>query len=87
MFDFVSIPAVAVICWLFGQLVKIPMTESQHKHIPIICASTGLVIGVVCHLTMPGYLPAENIIVAAAIGVVSGLASTGADQIKKQVLK
>ena len=87
MFDFVAVPAIAVLCWLIGELVKIPMTEPSYKHIPVICATVGLVLGAVCYIAMPGYIPAENVIAAATIGVVSGLASTGADQIEKQVKK
>lgn len=35
---------------------------------------------------MPGY-PATDIITAIAIGIVSGLAATGADQVYKQLTK
>ena len=34
-----------------------------------------------------GYIPAENIFTAAAIGIISGLAATGANQIGKQLKK
>lgn len=79
-----AIPAITVICFLIGEAVKLcPLDE---KWIPVICGFCGAVLGVVAMYVMPGF-PGENIITAIAIGIVSGLAATGAHQIYKQLSK
>ena len=44
----------------------------------------GGILGVVGMYTVPNF-PAEDLLNAIAIGIVSGLAATGADQIYKQL--
>ena len=44
----------------------------------------GAGLGVVALRVMPGY-PADNILTAVAVGIVSGLAATGANQAFKQL--
>lgn len=78
-----AIPAITVLCLLGAQAVK-SWTPVDNKHIPFLCGALGLVLGVVCFVWMPGYLPAENPVVAAAIGAVSGWAATGVHQTRKQ---
>ena len=46
----------------------------------------GGVLGVVGMYTMPDF-PAGDILTAIAVGIVSGLAATGADQLGKQLTK
>ena len=48
------------------------------------CAVLGGILGAVGLYIMPGF-PAGDAITAAAIGVVSGLAATGAQQAVKQL--
>lgn len=85
MFDFVAVPAIAVVCYLCGEIFKIFMPEKRYRFIPTFCGAMGLVLGVVAFIAWPGYIPAENPLVAAAIGVVSGFASTGVHQVIKQL--
>ena len=51
---------------------------------PRVCAALGGALGVAGLYIMPGF-PAGDTITAAAIGVVSGLAATGAQQAVKQL--
>lgn len=81
---FVSIPAIVVICYLAATLVK--ATSIDTKLLPAICGALGGVLGVIAMIVMPEY-PANDFITAIAIGIVSGLAATGANQIKKQLRK
>ncbi len=67
-----------------GMAVK--ATEVDNKWLPVICGVIGAILGVVGMYYMPGY-PATDIITAIAIGIVSGLAATGADQVYKQLTK
>lgn len=82
--DFVAVPAIVIICYLFAELYKSFMLEPTYKHIPVLCGVLGGILGVLCFLFISGYIPADNVIVATAIGVVSGFASTGANQVWKQ---
>ena len=58
--------------------------DSDKDYIPYICGFVGAVLGVVAMQTMPDF-PAKDILNAVAIGIVSGLASTGANQLGKQL--
>jgi peptidoglycan/LPS O-acetylase OafA/YrhL len=84
MNDFIAIPAITVLCYLAAELYKAFMPEVKYRHIPLLCGLAGLSLGVVCYYTLPGYIPAENWLVASAIGAVSGWAATGANQTVKQ---
>lgn len=78
-----AIPAITVLVLAAAQAVK-SWTPLDNKHIPAFCGVLGAVLGIVCVLWLPGFLPAENPIVGAAIGAVSGWAATGVNQLYKQ---
>lgn len=81
----VGVGAITVICYLVGIIVK--ATPAPNKLIPIICGVAGLILGLVCYFAGLEVLPAADPITAAAVGIVSGLAATGVDQIKQQLTK
>ena len=76
-----GVAAITVICLLVGQAVK--ASAIDNKWIPIICGVCGLVLGIAAMYIMPDF-PATDYITAAAIGIVSGLAATGANQAVRQ---
>lgn len=77
-----TVVSIVVICYLIGMIVK--ASSLDDKFIPIIVGVCGGILGVVGMSVIPGY-PADNILDAIAVGIVSGLASTGANQIGKQL--
>lgn len=77
-----SVAAITVICYLVGMTVR--KTPLDNKWIPSIVGGLGLLLGIVGWLTITDY-PANNILDAIAVGIVSGLASTGANQVVKQL--
>ena len=77
-----GVAAITVICLLIGQGVKVSPLNSAY--IPIICGVAGGVLGVAAMFIMPDF-PATDYITAAAVGIVSGLAATGANQVFKQL--
>ena len=77
-----GVAAITVICLLIGQSVKASAVDS--KWIPIICGVCGLGLGIAAMYIMPDF-PATDYITAAAIGIVSGLAATGANQAMRQL--
>ena len=83
-FGIASVAAITVIVYIVGMLVKAsPLAD---KWIPSICGVSGGVLGIVGMFIMPEF-PAQDVISAFAVGIVSGLASTGADQMVKQIRK
>ena len=79
-----GVAAITVIAYLIGQAIK--ATTLDNKWIPIICGVVGGVLGAVAMRIMPDF-PATDYITAAAVGIVSGLAATGINQIGKQITK
>ena len=81
-FGIVGVAGITVICWLIGQIIK--ATGLENKWIPCIVGVAGGLLGVAGLYVIPDY-PATEIITAVAVGIVSGMAATGADQIHKQL--
>ena len=77
-----GVAAITIIAYVMGLLVK--ASPLSNKWIPVICAAFGGVLGIVGLHVMPDF-PAKDVISAAAVGIVSGLAATGLDQTVKQV--
>ena len=76
----VSVVGITVVCYLIGMVAK--ATRIDNKWIPVIVGVAGAILGVVGMYVITDF-PATDVINALAVGIVSGLASTGADQIKK----
>lgn len=80
-----TVMAIVVICYLVGVAVKaIPAIKDEL--IPVIVGVVGGILGVVGMYVIPDF-PANDILNAIAIGIVSGLASTGVNQVGKQITK
>ena len=77
-----SVAAFTVICYLVGNAVK--ATDVDNKWIPIIVGTVGGVLGVAGMYIMPDF-PATDYLTAIAVGIVSGLAAVGVNQIGKQL--
>lgn len=84
-FGIASFAAIVVLCYLIGMGIKAsPMGD---KWIPTIVGIAGLVLGLAAYFLKVPDFPATDILTAAAVGVVSGLASTGVNQVGKQLNK
>lgn len=77
-----GVASITVICLLIGQGVK--ASGLDNKFIPIVCGICGAILGVAGMFIMPDF-PATDYITAAAVGIVSGLAATGLNQVVKQL--
>lgn len=77
----VSVAAITTICYLVAQAVK--ATPLNNKWLPAICGLAGAILGFISMLVMPGF-PAGDSVTAAAVGIVSGLAATGTNQMMRQ---
>ena len=76
-----SVAAITVICYLVGLCVK-AVPNMADKYIPICCG----VAGAALYLGLQDF-PAGDPVTAVAVGIVSGLAATGANQVFKQLGK
>lgn len=81
-FGIASVAGITVICYLVAQIVK--ATALDNKWLPILCGAAGAVLGVVGLYVMPEF-PAGDVVTAVAVGIVSGLAATGVNQVYKQL--
>ena len=78
-----TVVAIVVITYLIGLGAKaIPRIEDNY--IPIIVGVAGGILGIIGMYVIPDF-PANDILNAIAVGIVSGLSSTGVNQIYKQV--
>ncbi len=77
-----GVAAISVIAYMLGELVKV--TRLDNKWIPVICGLSGGMMGAAGMYLMPEF-PAGDMVTAVAVGIVSGLAATGANQIAKQI--
>ena len=81
-FGIAGVAAITVIAYLIGSAVK--ATTLDNRWIPSICGTVGGILGVLAMRIMPDF-PATDYITAVAVGIVSGLAATGINQIGKQL--
>ena len=88
--EFTSIPIIVIICYIIGEIYKVLFKNKQdlYKLIPIVLACFGGLLGVLVFLTNPEImLSVSNAWTALGIGIVSGVSSTGTNQIIKQIFK
>lgn len=77
-----TVLAIVVITYLIGLAAK-SIPNVPDNIIPVIVGVFGGILGAVGMYIMPEF-PANDVMNAVAIGIVSGLASTGVNQIYKQ---
>lgn len=82
--EFIPVAAITVVCYLAAELIK--KTPLDNKWIPILCGILGGVLGFGCFRFAWGAIPAQDPLTALAIGIVSGFASTGVNQVGKQLI-
>lgn len=85
--DNLGIPTVAalvVICYCVGFVLK--KTEKfKDNYIPAVMVVLGAVLGIVAYYIAPDLIKASDLIVAIAIGFMSGMTATGINQLYKQI--
>ena len=80
-----TVVAIVVIAYLIGLAVK-AIPQIKDNYIPIIVGIAGGILGIIGMYVIPDF-PANDILNAIAVGIVSGLSSTGVNQIYKQQVK
>ena len=82
--ELIGIPAIVVISYMITETFKLFINK---KYLPIVAGISGGCLGVLSFLLQIDIMPANDIITALAIGIISGLAATGSNQIIKQIKK
>lgn len=80
-----TVGAIVVITYLIGCAAK-RIPGIMDELIPVIVGTAGGILGFIGMYVMPDF-PASDILNAIAVGIVSGLASTGMNQAIKQIKK
>lgn len=83
--NYVTVVPIIIICYLAGTGCK-TINKLPDKFIPVILGVLGGALGVAGMYVMPDF-PAEDIMTSIAVGIMSGLASTGVNQVYKQIGK
>lgn len=81
-----SFAAITVIAYLVGYFCK-TADNIPDKWIPCICGIAGCILGIVAYYIKVPDFPANDVLNAAAVGVVSGFSATAINQIYKQLTK
>lgn len=81
-FGLPTVIGITVIAYLVGEIIKV--TPLDDKYIPVCVGIVGGILGPVGMATIPDF-PADDVITAVAVGIVSGLAATGVHQLFKQL--
>ena len=82
--ELVVIPTLTVICYLITEIFKLLVKK---KYLPVISGTSGAILGVIAYYITPNLIENTNILTAISLGILSGLAATGSNQIFKQLKK
>ena len=82
-FGIATVAAITALVYIIGLGIK--ATPMDNKWIPVICGVSGILLGIASlYIGVPDF-PATDVLTAAAVGGVSGLAATGINQVFKQL--
>lgn len=74
----VTVVAITAICYGLGVVAK-TCPKFTDSYIPALCCGSGAILGIVGMFTVPNF-PASDPLTSLAVGIASGLAATGINQ-------
>ena len=80
----ICVAAITVVAYLIGEGVK--LSPLDNRWIPLICGLCGGVLGIAGMYLMADF-PAGDLLSALAVGIASGLAATGMNELATQIKK
>lgn len=83
--SYVTVIQIVIICYLIGAVCKV-ISKIPDKWIPVIVAVAGGILAIPAMYLIADF-PAKDIVTAISIGIASGFASTGVNQLYKQTIK
>ena len=81
-----GVAVIAVICYLVGMGLK-AWDKFDDRKIPVLMGICGAILGAVAFYFAKNIIPADDLITAIAIGIVSGFTATGINEVWKQSQK
>ncbi len=89
LIEITGIPAITIIIYWIINLIKSLTNNNEKflKYIPLITGGLGIIFGIIIFYAFPEMMSASNVLCAIVIGLCSGLAATGTNQIFKQLTK
>ena len=87
--ELLILPVITIICYIFAEIIKIifPKNETIKKLIPFIVSVIGGFISLLIYITNKELLGTINVWDTLLIGIMSGLSSTGTNQIIQKIKK
>lgn len=82
-FGMAGVAAITVICYLAATAIK--QTSLANKWLPTLCGALGGMLGIAAWCGNVPDFPAADPLTALAVGIVSGLAATGTNQLIRQL--
>ena len=82
--ELIGIPAIVVISYMITETFKMVI---NNKYLPVVAGISGGMLGVISFVLQIDIMPETDIVSALAIGIISGLAATGSNQVLKQLKK
>ena len=80
----ICVAAITVVAYLIGEGVK--LSPLDNRWIPLICGLCGGALGISGMYLMADF-PAGDLLTALAVGIASGLAATGMNELATQIKK
>ena len=80
----ICVAAITVVAYLIGEGVK--LSPLDNRWIPLICGLCGGALGIAGMYLMADF-PAGDLLSALAVGIASGLAATGMNELATQIKK
>lgn len=88
--EYIGIPSIVIICYFIGEIFKLLIfkKKSKYKYIPIVVGISGGVLGLLSYFISPEMVfNVHSPIMALSIGIASGLASTGSNELLKKLIE
>ncbi len=88
-FSVTTCALIIVLCYVFGVIIKHFINDNENvdnQFIPSILMVIGAIIGAAIYVIDPSYLGVNSVFDAIFVGLISGFASTGANQFLKKYL-
>ena len=82
----VELLVIVILCYFIAEGYKIIFKKKYYKYIPIVVGIVGGLIAVLMKVLYKDVFSTSNIFEIISFGILSGLASTGTNELIKQIL-
>lgn len=85
--DIATVPSIVILCYLFATIAKNTFvnTDKERRLLPSMCGVFGGIVSILLYFFIPTELDGYTFFTAFTTGIASGFASTGLNQLYKQM--